>query len=448
MSVWSVLRTPDVRREPTSRGRIVLLAGALTLALSAPAPAATTETQLRRELAAAFAPASPASGALVVDALSGHVVFARRASTPRIPASVEKLYTSSAALLAFGSGHTFQTRILGDGTIGPNGIYDGSLYLVGGGDPLFGAQVFNRSFYGINGTTTAALAALIASRGITQVTGRVVGDESRFDQLRGTASEGFKPSVDLPPLSALAYNRGLADRPRRGYQTSPARAGAAGIRAALRLAGVAVPGTTAAGTAPAGAGLLATVSSPPLSTIVGLMNRPSDNWIAEMLVKGLGARFGSGGSTASGAAVVRARIAALGVRPTIVDGSGLSRGDRTSPRQVVNLLLRMGSHALAPILRNSLAVAGRSGTLATRMRGTAAQDRCRGKTGTLSDVSGLAGYCTALDGRVFVFALLMNRTRTGAARAIQDKFAVRLASYRSAAPAPTVDGGTGGAGPG
>jgi D-alanyl-D-alanine carboxypeptidase/D-alanyl-D-alanine-endopeptidase (penicillin-binding protein 4) len=443
-----VLSTLEVRRELTTRVRIVLLSGALALLVSAPAPAATTEAALHRELAAAFAGASPASGALVIDSLTGHVLFERRADVPRVPASVEKLYTSSAALLAFGSGHQFRTRLLADGTIGPGGLYDGSLYLVGGGDPLLGTTSFNRSFYGVGGTSAAALAQLVAQAGIRRVTGKVVGDDSLFDSLRGTASEGYRPSIDLPPLSALAFNRALVEKPRRRYATSPARAAAVGMVAALRQAGVTVAGGTSAARTPAAAHLLAQITSPPLATIAGLMLRPSDNWIAEMLVKGLGARFGRSGTTARGAAIVRSRIAALGIHPTIVDGSGLSRGNRTTPRQVVSLLMRMGSHALAPVLRNALAVAGRSGTLATRMRGTAAQDRCRAKTGTLSDVSGLAGYCTALDGRVFVFALLMNRTKTAAARAIQDKIAVRLAGFRAVTPAPTVDGGTGGAGPG
>jgi hypothetical protein len=109
-----------------------------------------------------------------------------------------------------------------------------------------------------------------------------------------------------------------------------------------------------------------------------------------MLLKDLGARFGSGGSTAAGAAVVRATLAQLHVKATLVDGSGLSRADHESPRQVVTLLRAM--HEDTAFVA-ALPVAGRTGTLALRMRHSAAQDHCQAKTGTLSNVSALAGYC-------------------------------------------------------
>jgi serine-type D-Ala-D-Ala carboxypeptidase/endopeptidase (penicillin-binding protein 4) len=71
-------------------------------------------------------------------------------------------------------------------------------------------------------------------------------------------------------------------------------------------------------------------------------------------------------------------------------------------------------------------VAGRTGTLRTRMRGTAAAGRCQAKTGTLSNVSALAGYCRAVSGHDIVFALLMNNVGLGTARAQQDRFAAAL----------------------
>ena len=159
------------------------------------------------------------------------------------------------------------------------------------------------------------------------------------------------------------------------------------------------------------------------------MNGPSDNFIAETLIKALGMSFGGAGSTAAGAAVVRSTVAELGLRTVAVDGSGLSRANRTSPRAVVALLTAMTESDVFEPFAASLPIAGRSGTLATRMRGTAARDACRAKTGTLSNVSALAGYCETRDGGRVAFAFLMNRVWPTGARAVQDRMASILARY-------------------
>ena len=169
--------------------------------------------------------------------------------------------------------------------------------------------------------------------------------------------------------------------------------------------------------------------SPTLASIVRQMNQPSDNFIAETLIKGLGAEFGSEGSTAGGGSVMRQTLRRFDIAPTIVDGSGLSRSNRTSPRQVVRLLTGMDASEAAIPFDQSLAVAGRNGTLDRRMRGTAAQDRCRAKTGTLRDVSALAGFCDTTGGERVAFAFLMNGVWPASARARQDRMTVALARY-------------------
>ena len=158
---------------------------------------------------------------------------------------------------------------------------------------------------------------------------------------------------------------------------------------------------------------------------------PSDNYMAEILLKGLGARHGGTGSTNAGAAVVRSTLARDGITAQVVDGSGLSHRNRTAPRDVVRLLTRMnGDATTGPAFRSSLAVAGVSGTLAGRMRGTVAAGRCRGKTGTLGGVSALAGYCRTVAGHEIAFAFLMNNVSVGGARTLQDRMAIALAGYR------------------
>jgi D-alanyl-D-alanine carboxypeptidase/D-alanyl-D-alanine-endopeptidase (penicillin-binding protein 4) len=271
--------------------------------------------------------------------------------------------------------------------------------------------------------------ALLVSVPMSSFEGQVIGDESWFDSLRGTAPYGFQTATDIGgPLSALDYDRGLADEQGSSVQDQPARFAAQQLVFALRKAGVSVPhGTlTGAGTAPRDGQLLASVSSPPISSLIGLTNVPSDNFFAEMLLKDIGARFGTNGSSEAGAAVVRKRLAAYGVHPAIEDGSGLSRRDRTSPRDIVTVLARM---ALNRDFVASLPVAGRTGTLADRMRHTYAAGRCRAKTGTLHDVSNLAGYCTARDGHLLAFAFLMNGVDPPSARALQDSMTVAVARY-------------------
>lgn len=146
-----------------------------------------------------------------------------------------------------------------------------------------------------------------------------------------------------------------------------------------------------------------------------------------MLLKGLGASFGGAGSTSTGAAVVRSQLATFGVYPKLDDGSGLSRSDWTSPRQVVSVLQKMaGNHSFT----SSLAIAGKTGTLVDEGRGTAAQGRCIGKTGTLRDVANLAGYCTARDGHRLVFAFLFNGLGDPAAgHLIEAGMAASIARY-------------------
>lgn len=407
---------------------------ALVVALAAgSAEAAPLDRVVARGLA------GRASGAYVLDTTTGRTLAAVRADVPRIPASVAKLYTGAAALLRFGVSGTLDTTVLGVGELTADGVWRGDLYLRGGGDPTFGSASFTRRAYGF-GTTVTALAERVAATGILRVTGRVYGDESWFDSRRGGPSTRYALDRWIGgPLSALLYNRGLAREDGRALQARPAKFAAKQLVAELRHLGVRVPRGAGERPAPAEARELARVSSPTMPALVRLTLVPSDNLMAEMLLKALGARFGGAGSTSAGAAVVRQTVRRWGIAPRIVDGSGLSRANATTPRQVVRLLDGLRGSAT---FQATLPVAGRSGTLATRMRRTAAQDRCRAKTGTLSNVSALAGYCATPNGHLIAFAFISNGVATWTAKAAEDRLLVRLARYRPAggktrpAPAP------------
>jgi serine-type D-Ala-D-Ala carboxypeptidase/endopeptidase (penicillin-binding protein 4) len=387
-------------------GAVALLAGT---ASAAGAQASPADSALQRTLAHSMATIGGASGAYVVDLNTGQTLFAQAPDTGRLPASLEKIYTTSTALLRLGPTRRFTTSVLGTGSQDPAGVYQGTLYLRGGGDPTFGSVGFDRAWYGTGTTLHSLIGVLLRATGITALRASIVGDGSYFDSALGTPATGFRRSSDVEgELSALAYDRGFIALNSTAFQARPvlfaAQALAGGLRAAGVRLGPRIPIT--AGRTPAGATLLASVQSPPISTLIDLTNTPSDNYLAETLLKDIGARLGGAGTTAAGAAVVRAELLSqFGIAPRLNDGSGLSRYDSTSPRDVVTVLQSMATNST---FVNSLAIGGRTGTLQHEMQNTIAQGNCHGKTGTLIDVANLAGYCRALDGHTLAFAFMGN----------------------------------------
>jgi D-alanyl-D-alanine carboxypeptidase/D-alanyl-D-alanine-endopeptidase (penicillin-binding protein 4) len=193
---------------------------------------------------------------------------------------------------------------------------------------------------------------------------------------------------------------------------------------------VKIRGASGAAAAPAGSIGLAKVSSPTIGELTSLMLPASDNFFAEMLIKDLGARFAGAGTTVAGASVVSRTITALlGIHPRVLDGSGLSPADLLSAAQIGELLTQLQPTALGAVLRSDLAVAGRTGTLAHRMRNTTAAGRCQGKTGTLIGVSNLVGYCQAVGGDLLAFAIFTDGISVEAAHTFQDHMAITIASY-------------------
>jgi D-alanyl-D-alanine carboxypeptidase/D-alanyl-D-alanine-endopeptidase (penicillin-binding protein 4) len=408
------------------------LCAVLLVAAPRPAAAATPTgiPELQADLAHQIALAGPHDGGYVYDLTTHTALFSQRASTLRPPASVEKLYTATTALQLLGATARLSTSVLGAGQMNPLGVLEGDLYLRGGGDPTFGSTSFITSHYGGTGASVTQLAnALVNADGLREVTGRVLGDESYWDSRRGEPSSNyaFDPFLE-GNLSALEFDRGIQGHEHGAH--APAAYAARKLLAALKADGVHVRGGSGAGTTPAGAATLATAESPTVAELLALMLPPSDNFFAESLLKDLGARFGGAGTTAAGAAVVTATIGTLlGFRPRVVDGSGLSPADHTSPYQVVSLLAGLYGTPIGDVLRGSMAVAGRTGTLALRMRHTRAAGRCQGKTGTLTGASNLAGYCAAADGHTLAFAFFNDGISTTAAHVFQDHMTISLAGY-------------------
>jgi D-alanyl-D-alanine carboxypeptidase/D-alanyl-D-alanine-endopeptidase (penicillin-binding protein 4) len=370
------------------------------------------------------------SGLYVVDGETGTPVCAHAARRQRPLASNMKLFTTSTALSRLGPHSRIATTVSSDGTIDRNGILHGSLYLVGGGDPALGTPGFYNSYLAGLGTNIFLLKGQIREAGIQAITGRLYADDSVFDRLRGVADSGYATSPYIGPLSGLAFDSGFSGSIASGFSADPAKAAAATLARALRGTGVRVPAKVALAKAPADSTEIAKVESPPLTAIVNTTDVYSDNFFAEMLIKLLGAHFGGAGTTAAGATVVERFARAHGSGVHAVDGSGLTRSNRASPTQVVGLLKTMWHTPAGEELIQDMALAGHEGTVADRMHGTAADGRCRTKTGTLTGVSNLSGFCFNRDGKTMIFSILMGSVRDlSLAHLEQDLIAAEIASY-------------------
>jgi D-alanyl-D-alanine carboxypeptidase/D-alanyl-D-alanine-endopeptidase (penicillin-binding protein 4) len=352
------------------------------------------------------------TGVVVVDLASSSVIYALNPEVPLEPASTEKLPVAMTALRRLGRGFRTQTAVFGQGSL-VRGTWRGELVLKGYGDPT------------LSSTGLDALARAVRVRGVTAVSGGVIGDESYFDGLR--TCPGWKASfakIESPLLSALVVNRGVLD----GSATNrPALAAAILFTRALQKAGVSVGGRPAVGSAASTAVELVRRTSPPLTRLLSVMDTWSDNFIAEMLLKQLGARLAGRGSTGGGAAVVSATLSAdevplAGVH--IVDGSGLSSLNRLTARSLAAMLETVWHEPDLRALLSTFAVAGSTGTLRHRLLDVRGHDLVRGKTGTTDNSSALAGFV----GSRFAFVVLNNGSPVNwqAAHLLQDRVARAL----------------------
>ncbi|HEV8460941.1 MAG TPA: D-alanyl-D-alanine carboxypeptidase/D-alanyl-D-alanine-endopeptidase [Gaiellaceae bacterium] len=358
--------------------------------------------------------AKPSSAAFAIDLATGRTLFSRNPDLSLAPASNEKLTITYAALRELGVGYRFRTEVLARGHQS-GGTWVGDIFLKGYGDPTLTSLQLER------------LATQIRNAGITHVAGRVLGDESWFDSVR--TAPGWKSSFyinECPPLSALSVDGGHYD----GHiARQPALAAAGRFRQELRIHGV-TTGRVGLGRAPDTAYTLGQVESAPLPAVLREMDRDSDNFTAEMMVKDIGAEADDVGSTPAGMAVVRRDLAWLGIPLAgvrLIDGSGLSLDDRVTARMLSMLLARMWDDPEfhQPVWA-ALPVAGVNGTLEDRMERRPARGAVRAKTGTTNRASALAGYVRDR----YAFAVVQNGfpVATWAARKAQDRFATALAA--------------------
>lgn len=427
-------------------------------------------------------------GALVKSLETGQVLYERNADIALVPASNMKLLVSAAALDRLGPDFTWKTELRAAGRVNARGVLEGDLVIKGGGDPVvetadlakLAREVRSRGIVRVAGGVvadesmfdnrrlgwgwswddepyyySAQISALNANRNVVEVfvyPGKTVGSKAVVHVLPASSRIQIESSAQTGEVGSekaisVGRKRGrniitVSGSIPLGHKVEgaeeeitveePALYVADLFRTELAKNGVRVNGEARVGRLPAGAQLIAQHESPPLSRVLALLNKPSDNLIAEVMLKTLGAVAKGQGTSSAGAEVEIEFFKRIGMDTralSIIDGSGLSRLNFVSPRNLVTLLTHMHSHQHAQIFIDSLPVAGVDGTLARRMKGTPAERNVRAKTGYVSWVSSLSGYVTTSSGEPLVFSILMNNhlTRAAPARAVQDKICALLA---------------------
>ena len=327
------------------------------------------------------------------------LLYDRAASTPRIPASNEKLLLSMTLYDTLGSDFRIRTSVAASG--GSSGAVR-NLWILGQGDP------------GVTGATIGMLARRVADAGIERVRGRVFGSTGYF-----------RRDWDAPGWNAVA--RDYVNRPtalvfERNARADPEREAAETLTRKLEALGVRVQGRPAAGMPPGGLETIASVTSQPLQRLLTKMLRPSDNFIAETLGKRLGVETrGVPGTIAKGAAAIEAWTDGHGTGFTLNDNSGLSYGNRVTAEGIVRLLWFAEDQPWGRDLRRALPTGGQ-GTLRHRLHGV----DVRAKTGTLDDVSALSGWVRAQSGDWVEFSVLSFGMSKSTASAIEDRIVVIL----------------------
>jgi serine-type D-Ala-D-Ala carboxypeptidase/endopeptidase (penicillin-binding protein 4) len=389
-----------------------LTAAFVVLAAASPATG-SLKTRLGRALRAPGISGSQ-TGAIVYDLSKDAYVYRKNQAVALKPASNEKLPVAVTALSILQPGYTIPTELRGQGHQ-TDSVWNGKLVLKGYGNPA------------LSGSQLGRLARAVDNAGITRVTGAILGDETFFDKVR--VGPGWKASFyknECPPLSALIVNRGHF----KGYITSrPALAAAKILRSKLVGRGIRVDGRAKVGRADPSSTVIATAQSPSLRRLIRTMDRQSDNFYAEMLVKLVGALEADEGSTAAGAKVIRKELRSrdIPMRGVVIsDGSGLSAYDRLTARAVARLLRSaLSDSKIDGAFVDSLPTAGVNGTLVDRMTSGPAYRNVHAKTGTTDSASALSGYVRTR----YVFSILMNGSPIPwwYARQAQDRFAQVLA---------------------
>ncbi len=426
--------------------------------------------------------------AVVVQSLkTGQRLYDHNGDLLMIPASNFKLVVSATTLELLGPDFKFQTEVFANGPV-QDGVLDGDLIIKGGGDPVLStanltelaSQVKETGVKSVKGNIvaddtlfdrqrlgsgwswdslqyyySAEVSALNLNRNTVDVyvrPGKEVGDPVEVDlspkttyfTVENTATTGKKGSANTiwvsRPLGlniirvsgSIAHGTNVTSRETLRSIMEPQLYTGYAFVTELGKQGIEVSGSVLSGKLPDGAKAVAAHSSPPLSRVLSLLNKPSDNLIADVLLKYLGAHFKETGSWDNGADVERDFCKKMGMNMgglSISDGSGLSRFNYISANNLIKLLEYMHSSKHFKVFYDSLPIAGVDGSLYSRMRNASTKNNLRAKTGYIGRVSSLSGYVNTKSGEPLAFAIIMNHhlCPKSDATGLQDKIGVLLA---------------------
>ena len=340
-------------------------------------------------------PASTKVGLLIYNPILRDTIFKVNHSMSMIPASNTKLFTTAVALSNLGGDFNISTKIFTDDFDINDGVINGNIYIKGFGNSTFSQYDLEK------------MVEEIKAKGINKITGKIIGDDTYFDDVykRDDWIADETANVKLPPISAITLdrNRKITQKRRgRRIRTSviavenPPLNAASNLRSKLIANGIKVEKSPLVGETPEQT-LLLSESGIQLRELIKLINKHSDNFLAEGLFKTIGAEASQvQGNAFYSTQAILDFIENNGIYLTgtaVVDGSGISRFDQITPGAIVGLLEIMYFDINNyNDFYNSLSIAGVDGTLKHRMTGTLAENNFHGKTGSLNGVTSLAGY--------------------------------------------------------
>jgi D-alanyl-D-alanine carboxypeptidase/D-alanyl-D-alanine-endopeptidase (penicillin-binding protein 4) len=410
------------------------------------------------------------TGIALVALPEGRTIYAHNATRLLRPASTLKILTSAAALALLKPEFVYETRVYADAPIDTSGTLTGNLYIQGRGAPdLVGESWWLMTHRLADAGLRRVEGNLIADEAYFDTVRRPPGwpplsADSWYNAPIGALScnfnvvtvhvepsplAGARPDLTLEPIASyfqvlnrattgsqptdIRVDRGFEDGRntlvvggtiRRGSEEvvlnrgveEPALYSLHAFREIARASGIEIAGNLSIGLVPDGARTLARHESRPLASLVRDMNKNSNNFMAEMILKTLGAQFVSiPGTTAGGLEMVRTYLSGIGLDPAataLADGSGLSDQSRASAALLAGVLAKaQADFEIGPELVASLPIGGADGTLSDRFGGEATHRRVRAKTGRIAGAISLAGYVANRSGRMFAFVVLANQPR-------------------------------------
>ncbi|HUX92191.1 MAG TPA: D-alanyl-D-alanine carboxypeptidase/D-alanyl-D-alanine-endopeptidase [Ignavibacteriaceae bacterium] len=401
------------------------------------------ELKKRIENILAKVPDQTVSAIIVFNPQTQDTIFSENVSDTVIPASNTKLFTTATALNLMGGNFVLSTKILSVARV-RNGVLNGNLYIKGYGNSVFTEQ------------DLIEMVKELKNKGIKEITGNVIGDDSYFDEdySRDDWINDELTDYRLPPVSALVLDRNrtaVRERvrvrvARRRYRikyvtvykdvSNPPLFVAQALRAELVRNGIRVTGMAEKGITPNNAGTLAE-STILLKDLIKIMDKHSDNFLAECLFKTIGAvSTGEQGNAFYSTQAVMRFIKDNGIfskGTSLVDGSGLSRYDLVTVGAIGGVLEKMYfDQKNYKDFYNALSIAGVDGTLRYRMSGTPAENNFHGKTGTLNGVSSLSGYLKLANGNDLIISIVFQYRNQGAYyyREIENEIVTSLSEWK------------------